>query len=364
MIAVENILRERIFNKERIVDLLNADANESKFIFEEAARIKKKYIGNKVHLRGLIELTNKCSKNCFYCGIASSNKKINRYCLSMDEIERAIKFTDDNNYGSIVIQSGELQSEEFVSYVEKILHKIVEISWGRLGVTLSCGEQSEDTYRRWREAGAHRYLLRIESSDENHYYKLHPKNAKHNFQTRINAIKSLKETGYQTGTGVMIGSPFQTIENLADDLLFMRDLDIDMCGMGPYIEHEDTPLFQYKNICFSKEDRLQLSLKMIAILRIMMKDINIASTTAMQTLVNGGREMALKAGANILMPNTTPSNYRENYSLYKNKPGMDEEAEDSKQSIETLIERAGYEVAYSEKGNAKHYYNRLVSSAV
>jgi len=364
MTLVESILSERIFDKERLIDLLNADTEESKFIFKEAERIRQKYIGNKVHLRGLIELTNKCSKNCLYCGIASSNTKIKRYCLNIDEIERAIKFTDDNNYGSIVIQSGELKSEEFVSYVEKILHKIVEISWGRLGVTLSCGEQSEDTYRRWREAGAHRYLLRIESSDENHYYKLHPKNEKHNFQNRLNALKILKNSGYQTGTGIMIGSPFQTIENLADDLIFMREIDIDMCGMGPYIEHEDTPLFQYQNFCVSKEEKIQLSLKMIAILRIMMKDINIASTTAMQTLVNGGREMALEAGANILMPNTTPSNYRENYSLYKNKPGMNEEAEDSKQSIERLIERAGYEVAYSEKGNSKHYYKRLVSCAV
>ncbi len=364
MTRVERILSERIFDKERLIDLLNADTEESKFIFKEAEKIRQKYIGNKVHLRGLIELTNKCSKNCFYCGIASSNTKVNRYCLNMDEIERAIKFTDDNNYGSIVIQSGELQSEEFVCYVEKILHKIVEISWGRLGVTLSCGEQSEDTYGRWREAGAHRYLLRIESSDENHYYKLHPKNEKHNFQNRLNAIKTLKESGYQTGTGIMIGSPFQTIENLASDLLFMREIDIDMCGMGPYIEHEDTPLFQYQNFCISKEERIQLSLKMIAILRIMMKDINIASTTAMQTLVNGGREMALKAGANILMPNTTPSSYRENYSLYKNKPGINEEAEDSKQSIESLIKRAGYDVAYSEKGNSKHFYNRLISCDV
>jgi len=364
MITVEKILRESIFNKERILELLKADVEESKYIFGEATRIREKYIGNKVHLRGLIELTNKCSKNCLYCGIASSNKKINRYCLSMDEIEKAIKFTDDNNYGSIVIQSGELQSEEFVSYVEKILHKIVEISWGRLGVTLSCGEQSEDTYRRWREAGAHRYLLRIESSDENHYYKLHPNNAKHNFQTRINALKILKETGYQTGTGVMIGSPFQTIENLADDLIFMRDLDIDMCGMGPYIEHEDTPLFKYNNLFINKQDKLQLSLKMIAILRIMMKDINIASTTAMQTLVNGGREMALKAGANILMPNTTPGIYRDKYALYNNKPGIDEEADDSKYSIEGLIKRAGFEVGYSEKGNSKHYYKRLITSVV
>jgi len=159
--------------------------------------------------------------------------------------------------------------------------------------------------------------------------------------------------------GVMIGLPFQTIENLADDLIFMRDFDIDMCGMGPYIEHIDTKLYEYKHLVPSKEIRLDLSLKMIAILRIMMKDINIASTTAMQTLVDGGREMALKAGANILMPNTTPGLYREQYALYDNKPGLDEEAEDSKQSIEKLIERAGCITAYGEQGNAPHYSLRI-----
>ncbi|PLX14343.1 MAG: [FeFe] hydrogenase H-cluster radical SAM maturase HydE [Marinilabiliales bacterium] len=364
MKVVENIIKENIFTKERIIDLLKADTEQSKYIFEEAARIKSIYIGNKVHLRGLIELTNKCSKNCFYCGIAVSNHNVNRYCVSLGEVEKAIKFIDRNNYGSIVIQSGELQSEEFISYIEKILHKIVELSWGRLGVTLSCGEQSEETYQRWKEAGAHRYLLRIETSNEKHYYKLHPKNAKHNFHKRLKSLEYLKKCGYQTGTGVMIASPFQTIENLAEDLLFMKHIDIDMCGMGPYIEHEDSPLFNSKESFYNTTEKIQLSLKMIALLRIIMKDINIAATTAMQTLATGGREMALKAGANILMPNVTPGKYREQYELYKNKPGLDEEAEDSKISMEKIISKANSIPAYGEKGNSNHFKNRMKSSYI
>jgi biotin synthase len=358
MTTVSKILFDERFDKESIITLLNSIGKDRQLLFAKSAEVKKKFIGNKVHLRGLVELTNSCSKNCYYCGIGASNKNLKRFMVSLSEIENAIKFTYDNNYGSMVIQSGELQSEEFTSSIENILSSIKRIGEGTLGVTLSCGEQSIETYNRWRVAGAHRYLLRIESSNKDLYYKLHPNNKKHNFEERLNSLNNLKKCGFQTGTGVMIGLPFQTIENLADDLLFMKNLDIDMCGMGPYIEHVDTILYQYKDMVPSKETRIDLSLKMIAILRIMMKDINIAATTAMQTLVNGGREMAIEAGANIVMPNTTPGIYREQYALYDNKPGFNEEAEDSKQAIEKLIERAGCITAYGEMGNSKHFLNR------
>jgi len=358
---IDKILSERVFTKESLVELLNANTDDTAKIFAEARKIKKEYIGNKVHLRGLIELTNYCTKNCYYCGIASGVKNVNRYMLSMPEVEQAIRFIHENHYGGIVIQSGELQSEKFVSLIEEILHKANSISGNTLGITLSCGEQIPETYKRWKDAGAHRYLLRIEASNRDLYYKLHPRNKKHDFETRVSALYSLKELGYQTGTGVMIGLPFQTVEDLASDLLFMRDFDIDMCGMGPYIEHEDTPLYKFAHLAVNKTQKVQLSLKMIAILRIMMKDINIAATTAMQTLINGGREMALKAGANILMPNTTPGIFREHYSLYKNKPGLYEEAADSKDMIEKLIQRTGSITGYGEKGNAPHYYRRCRS---
>jgi len=358
MTTIKNILKEQIFNKETIVELLKAEGVDRELLFEEASAVKQKYIGNKVHLRGLIELTNYCTKNCYYCGISASSKKVNRFMISLPEIENAIKFAYDNNYGSVVIQSGELQGEKFISFIEEILISINRIGKGSLGVTLSCGEQSMETYQRWKDAGAHRYLLRIEASDKKLYYKLHPDNAKHNFENRLHALKNLQKCGYQTGTGVMIGLPFQTVENLANDLLFMWDFDIDMCGMGPYIEHVDTELYKYLNLVPTISKRVDLSLKMIAILRIMMKDVNIAATTAMQTLVNGGREMALKAGANIMMPNTTPGLYREQYSLYNNKPGLNEEAEDSKQSIKKIITSAGCVTGYGEQGNSRHYINR------
>ena len=362
MTTIKQILKEDIFNKETLVDLLYAEGSDSDLLFKKAAQVKHKYIGNKVHLRGLIELTNHCSKNCYYCGIGASNKNLHRFMVSMQEVEKAIQFTYDNNYGSIVIQSGELQGEKFISFIEEILFSVNRIGKGTLGVTLSCGEQTMETYQRWKYAGAHRYLLRIESSDKKLYYKLHPNNLKHDFGIRLQAIKNLQKCGYQTGTGVMIGLPFQTVENLASDLLFMRDFDIDMCGMGPYIEHVDTELYKYKNLVPSISKRVDLSLKMIAILRIMMKDVNIAATTAMQTLVSGGREMALKAGANIIMPNTTPGIYREQYALYNNKPGLKEDAEDSKQAIEKLITRAGCMTGYGEQGNSKHFYNRMMMS--
>lgn len=358
MSKVDNILRERVFDKESLVELLNANTEDTNKIFAEARRIKEENIGNKVHLRGLIELTNHCTKNCHYCGIASGLKNVDRFMVSMPEVEQAIRFVFENNYGSIVIQTGELQSEKFISQIEEILHKVNSVSRGTLGVTLSCGEQSPETYKRWMDAGAHRYLLRIEASNRDLYYKLHPKDEKHDFDTRISALRTLKTLGYQTGTGVMIGLPFQTVEDLASDLLFMRDFDIDMCGMGPYIEHEDTLLYEFNHLAPKRNEKVQLSLKMIAILRIMMKDINIAATTAMQTLINGGREMALKAGANIMMPNTTPGIFREQYSLYKNKPGLHEEAADSKYMIEELIQRAGCVTAYGENGNSRHFYRR------
>ncbi len=360
MTTIKNILKDELYNYETLVELLNAEGSDSNLLFKKAEEIKQKYIGNKVHLRGLIELTNHCSKNCYYCGIGASNKNLKRFMVSMKEVEKAIRFTYDNNYGSIVIQSGELQGEKFLSFIEDILFSVNRIGKGTLGVTLSCGEQTMETYQRWKKAGADRYLLRIETSDKELYYKLHPNNTKHNFENRLQALKNLQKCGYQTGTGVMIGLPFQTVENLANDLVFMRDFDIDMCGMGPYIEHIDTKLYEYRELIPSVTKRVDLSLKMIAILRIMMKDVNIAATTAMQTLVSGGREMALKAGANIMMPNTTPGIYREQYALYNNKPGLKEEAEDSKQSIEQLINRAGCVTGYGEQGNSKHFYSRSV----
>ncbi|HEY9115333.1 MAG TPA: [FeFe] hydrogenase H-cluster radical SAM maturase HydE [Bacteroidales bacterium] len=359
MNKIKSILAEERFNQETLVELLGANQEESALIFNKSAEIKAKYIGNKVHLRGLIELSNICLKNCYYCGIRRGNKQTERYAISDEEVEQAIRFAIEKNLGSIVIQSGELISGQFISRVENILQKSKELSGGKLGITLSCGEQKAETYQRWFNAGAHRYLLRIESSNRDLYYKIHPNDAAHDFDKRLLALQNLQKVGFQTGTGVMIGLPFQTLENLAGDLLFMRDMDIDMCGMGPYVEHEQTPLFQYKNILLPKNERVELSLKMIALLRIMMKNINIASTTALQSLAVDGRERALKAGANIMMPNITPGIYRNKYALYENKPGTSEEAEDSRINLEQLAERAGCQVSYGDWGDSRHFAEKI-----
>jgi biotin synthase len=355
MNRIGNILAHQEFSKEDLIELLNAGPEDTELIFKKAAEIKAKYIGNKVYLRGLIELSNICAKNCLYCGIRRGNKTVERYSISDDEVELAFQFAIQNKLGSVIMQSGELSSPVFIEKVESYLRKAKKMSNGKLGITLSCGEQTEETYQRWRAAGAHRYLLRIESSNRELYYRIHPKDQLHDFDNRLNALTSLKNCGYQTGTGVMIGLPFQTTEDLASDLLFMRDFDIDMCGMGPYIEHEQTPLAEYNSQLKSVQERLTLTLKMIALLRIIMKDINIASTTALQAMANGAREQALRVGANIMMPNITPGIYRNKYALYNNKPGINEEAEDSQRNLEVIANRAGCEVVYDAWGDSKHF---------
>lgn len=352
---ISEILQHETFSRAMLIELLQANVRESKLIFEKAATIKSKFIGNQVHLRGLIELSNICQKNCLYCGIRRGNSNIERYIVNDIEVEQAIHFAIKKQLGSMVIQSGELANEQFVSRVESIVRKIKKLSDGKLGITLSCGEQEEETYKRWFEAGAHRYLLRIETSNFDLYYKIHPKDTVHDFDNRLSALKNLRKIGYLLGTGVMIGLPFQTMKDLANDLLFMQKLDIDMCGMGPYVEHENTPLYQYKDDLLPKNVRVELSLKMIALLRLMMKDINIASTTALQSLAPDGRERALKAGANILMPNITPGIYRNNYALYQNKPGTNEEAEDSRLKLEQLAKRAGCQISYADWGDSRHF---------
>lgn len=355
---IQHILEKEVFEKPDLVALLSANEEERKLIFEKAAAIKEEYVGKKVYYRGLIEFSNICGKNCLYCGIRAGNKNTHRYEVEEQEVIDAARYAWENKFGSVVIQAGERTDKKYVKRIERIVHEIKTLSNAELGITLSLGEQSEETYRRWFEAGAHRYLLRIEVSNPELYPKYHPHNKKHDYQARLNCLHLLRKVGYQVGSGVMIGLPFQTVEDLADDLLFLREHDIDMVGMGPYIEHEDTPLFKYKDQLLPKMDRFYLSLKMVAILRIMMKDINIAATTAMQAIDPLGREKAVKVGANIIMPNLTPTKYREDYLLYEDKPCTDEDAEECSRCLEARIHMAGGEVGYGEWGDSKHFEKR------
>lgn len=358
---INKILHKEQLNKEDILTLLTLEGKELKLLFSKSAEVKQKFVGNKVYLRGLIELSNICKKNCLYCGIRRDNRNTVRYNLSDDEVLQAARLAMDFNYGSVVIQSGELQSNVNSDRIEHLVRQIRNISESKLGITLSCGEQKEIVYQRWFDAGAHRYLLRIEASNRELYTKLHPGDDGHSYENRLECLSLLRKTGYQVGTGVMIGLPFQTPEHLADDLLFMKELDIDMCGMGPYIEHADTPLYEFRNDLMPLEDRFRLTLKMLAVLRLMMPDINIAATTALQAIDKIGREKAIRIGANILMPNITPGKYRDNYKLYENKPCTDESADDCANCIEGRIKLAGAEIGYGEWGDSKRFLSRKQS---
>ena len=327
-------------------------------LLHKAGELKLQTVGNKVYFRGLIELSNVCEKDCLYCGIRKSNKEVKRYNLTDEEVLEAAHFAYRERYGSIVIQSGEVTNEIFVSRIERLISQIKQLSDSKLGITLSLGEQSEEVYRRWFTAGAHRYLLRIESSNPELYRKLHPADGLHTYEQRLKALTNLKKIGYQTGTGVMIGTPFQTLEDLASDLLFFKDFDIDMVGMGPFIEHDDTPFNTPQTDALPLSARFNLSLKMVAILRLMMPDINIAATTALQAIDPLGREKAIKAGANIIMPNITPGSYRNNYRLYNNKPCTDEEPEQCTGCLDARLALADSEIGYGEWGDSKHFRNK------
>jgi biotin synthase len=312
-----------------------------------------------VHFRGLVEFSNICGKDCYYCGIRKSNLAAQRYNLTDGQILDAARFARENGYGSFVMQSGELESPAFTARIENLLKEIKKLSDGKLGITLSLGEQSREVYERWFKAGAHRYLLRIETSNPELYKRYHPNDSHHDFQRRVDCLYSLQYIGYQTGTGVMIGLPFQETGHLADDLLFMRDFDVDMVGMGPYIEHWETPLYRFRDHLMPIGERFDLALKMIATLRILMKDINIAAATALQAIDPLGREKAVKAGANIIMPNITPGRYRNDYDLYENKPCVDEEPEECKNCMDARIQLADGEIGYNEWGDSRHFFKRI-----
>lgn len=355
MLTVSEIIGKGLFTRENLVTLLRAEGADGMLLLQKAAEMKLQRVGNKVYFRGLIELSNVCEKDCLYCGIRKSNDKVLRYNLNDLEVLKAAQFALRERYGSIVIQSGEVTNDHFAERIERLLVHIRNMSDNKLGITLSFGEQSEEVYKRWFDAGAHRYLLRIESSNPELYRRLHPEDGLHTFQQRLTALHHLKKIGYQTGTGVMIGTPFQTLDDLAGDLLFFMDFDIDMVGMGPFIEHNDTPFNTPAEDALPLSARFNLTLKMVAILRLMMPDINIAATTALQAIDPLGREKAVKAGANIIMPNITPGSYRNNYLLYNNKPCTDEEPEQCTGCLDARIALTDSEIGYGEWGDSRHF---------
>ena len=290
-------------------------------LLEEAYRVKVATVGPEVYLRGLIEISNICVKNCLYCGIRR-DIRCPRYELSEEEALATARIAAQRRFGSVVIQGGERSDAAFVGKITRLLKAIKAIDTGDdppLGVTLSLGEQPREVYEEWFDAGAHRYLLRIESSNPDLYRKIHPDDPLHAFDRRLQALYDLKETGYQAGTGAMIGMPFQTADDMARDLLFYKEFDAPMIGMGPYNPHPETPLTLSGAPYPSAERRFSLGLKMIALLRLLMPDINIAAATALEVLDPHGREKGILAGANVFMPNITPEEQMVKYNLYDRK---------------------------------------------
>jgi len=359
MSTVSEILSQSTFSRTDIVRLLSAtDPDEVEAIRRTACEVLERTCGIKVYYRGLIEFSNRCVNNCAYCGIRAGNRQVRRYRLSEEEILRQALWCAAQGYGSVVLQSGECRDEDFISFVERVVRRIrTETVSSRLprgvGITLCVGEQSRETYERFFAAGAHRYLLRIETSDPELYAKLHPPSQ--DFWARVACLRTLRAIGFQVGTGVMIGLPEQTVEHLAADVEFFRDMDVDMIGMGPYIPHAHTPLgVPGVSVIPPAAQRLELSLRMIAVCRIVLPDVNIAATTALQALVSDGRERGLLHGANIIMPLLTPTAVRKDYLLYDGKPCVDESADQCRACLARRIAAVGRAVAVDEWGDSPH----------
>ena len=345
----------RALSHRELVELLTWP--DAKAFFPAAYAVKCREIGRVVSFRGLVEFGNVCEKNCYYCGIRKGNGKVHRYRMEADEIIREAELAFKAGYGSLVLQSGELTGEANAAFVEDVLRRIHAFGGDEFGVTISLGEQPEETYRRWREAGAHRYLLRIETSNPELYAKLHP--ADHSWGRRRDCLRALRRCGYQVGSGVMAGLPGQTPDDLASDIEFFASEDLDMIGMGPYIPHADTPLG--KDVPWTPElrkERLELGLRMIAATRLYLHDVNIAAATALQALDPEGREKGLLAGANVIMPNMTGARYRADYRLYDGKPCVGEDAETCRDCIGRRIAALGETVLTTARGDSPHWRKR------
>lgn len=316
-------------------------ADEVEVIRQTAEKMLLERCGDTVRLRGLIEFSNRCTSDCYYCGIRRSNKKPTRYTLTPDEIVATARWCAEQGYGSVVLQSGERRDAKFVRFVSDAVRAIKEETRSEVlpqgvGITLCVGEQLPETYAEWFDAGAHRYLLRMETSSPRLFAALHP--AGQRYESRVECLKTLKALGYRVGTGVMIGLPGQTLDNLVDDLFFFRDIGADMVGMGPYIPHAQAVL---AGTTPDVATRFGLALRMIAATRLLLPDINIAATTALQTLAPDGREQGLRFGANVIMPQATPLRYRRDYTLYDGKPCLDDSAGQCARCLEGRIVSVG-----------------------
>ena len=308
--------------------LASSDEGLWREAFAAAREVKAKCGKTDVLPRGLIETSNVCAKDCLYCGIRKGNANVPRYMIPEAEAVACVDEARRRGYPAVAFQAGEIESEANTAYYERLVSYAV----GRAGsttppleVTLSLGEQTEAAYRRWKDAGAMRYLIRIETSKRELYAKIHP--ASCSFERRVGCIRTLKRIGYVTGSGVMIGLPGQTVEDLARDIVFYGDEGLDMVGMGPYVPHGETPLalLAAKEAQGGRKDVLEQSLRMIALTRLYLWNVNIVAATALEALdPKSGRNRGIEAGANVVMPVLTPEKYRKGYDLYPGKTGRED----------------------------------------
>lgn len=351
-----SLFQKEHFSREDIISLLSVEEPELiEELRSEAERVLYRYRGPDVYFRGLVEFSNTCTSDCYYCGIRKSNNQVKRYLISKEEIVECALWCAQQGYGSIVLQSGERQDKKFTDFVTNVVKDIKRVTRSErlpqgLGITLCVGEQSREVYQNFFDAGAHRYLLRIEASDKELFSFIHP--STQSYESRKGCLQMLKEIGYLVGTGVMIGLPGQSLEHLADDILFFKKSGVDMIGMGPFIVHEQTPFSAHKNEVRLESNFLN-SLKMIAVTRLVLKDVNIAATTALQAIKPDGREQGLRFGANVVMPQITPEEFRKQYLLYAGKPCVDENAELCRNCLTRRIQSVGRSVAVDIWGDRR-----------
>ncbi len=322
-------------NKKELTDIIEENKfSPSSGLLSEAAAVRDAHYGKKIYVRGLIEFTNYCANNCYYCGIRRGNKNARRYRLTEEQIlERCVEGRR-LGFNTYVLQGGE---DNY--FTDKIMCDIIykiKSKYPDCAVTLSIGEKTKESYRAYRDAGADRYLLRHETADNAHYARLHPEDMSP--VNRKQCLYNLRELGYQVGAGFMVGSPYQTSENLAEDLLFLKDLQPHMVGIGPFIPHKDSPFAD------KSAGTLELTLTMLALVRLLLPRVLLPSTTALGTIDPMGREKGFSAGANVVMPNLSPVNVRKDYSLYDNKICTGDEAAQCIMCLKGRVERAGYEM--------------------
>lgn len=323
---------------EGLVSILsNKDKDIDSFLREAAQKQCQSVYGKKVFIRGLIEFTNYCKNDCYYCGIRNGNRNIERYRLGEEQILSCCEEGYSLGFRTFVLQGGEdpwFHDDRLCRIISSIKNKFPDCA-----VTLSVGERSYDSFKRLYDAGADRYLLRHETATKDHYERLHPQNLK--LENRLQCLKFLREIGYQTGCGFMVGSPFQTPEDIVRDLRFIKEFRPHMVGIGPFLSQKDTPFKDYPN------GSGELTLRLLSIIRLMLPEVLLPATTALGTLMPNGRELGILHGANVVMPNLSPLDAREKYTLYDNKLCSGSEAAEHLALLKESFQKIGYEVAVS-----------------